>query len=191
MVNKPGMQPPHRTTISKKLDFLAAKDFIEWRKNPKRALDRTRHYLVHLPEVQAAIDRLPPIVSRKTDIRLLENRQSTEQDSEVTPDSPTNVGKPTYAESRKTDIAMSEKQQCNVVKPTSNTNDYNTEITDSEITEEGTYGANAPTPAHLKEKVDEEIEKVKTTSGRLRAMKGAAFNQDDVSDSQMDIGNDA
>src|SRR5258708_6396313 len=40
--------------------------------------------------------------------------------------------------------------------------------------EEGTYGANAPTPAHLKEVVDEEIEKVKTTSGRLRAMKGAA-----------------
>src|SRR5258708_5096285 len=57
--------------------------------------------------------------------------------------------------------------------------------------EEGTYGADAPTPAHLKEQVDEEIEKVKTTSGRLRAMKGAAFNQGDVSDSQMDIGNDA
>src|SRR5260221_10055204 len=57
--------------------------------------------------------------------------------------------------------------------------------------EEGTYGADAPTPAHIKEQVDEEIEKVKTTSGRLRAMKGAAFNQGDVSDSQMDIGNDA
>src|SRR5260221_703531 len=57
--------------------------------------------------------------------------------------------------------------------------------------EEGTYGADAPTPARLKEQVDEEIEKVKTTSGRLRAMKGAAFNQGDVSDSQMDIGNDA
>ena len=65
----------------------------------------------------------------------------------------------------------------------------NTQVS-SQITE-GTYGADAPTPAHLKEQVDEEIEKVKTTSGRLRAMKGAAFNQGDVSDSQMDIGNDA
>ncbi len=64
---------------------------------------------------------------------------------------------------------------------------------DSEIgnKEEGTYGANAPTPAHLKEIVDEKLEEVKTTSGRLRAMKGAAFNQGDVSDSQVDIGNDA
>ena len=149
MVDKPGMKPPHRTTISKKLDDLQAKDFIEWRKNPKLALDRTRHYLVHLPEVQAAIDRLPPIVSRKTDIRLLENRHSTEQASEAPSDNPPNVEKPTVAESRKTDNALSKKQHCIVEKPTSNTNDYITEITPSEITEEGTYGANAPTPAHL------------------------------------------
>ena len=149
MVDKPGMQPPHRTTISKKIDFLAAKDFIEWRKNPKLALDRTRHYLVHLPEVQAAIDRLPPIVSRKSDIRLLENRHSEEQASEAPSEYDANVEKPTYVECRKSDNAMSEKRHCIVEKPTSNTNDYNTEITDSEITEEGTYGANAPTHAHL------------------------------------------
>src|SRR5260221_8985523 len=196
MVDKPGMQPPHRTTISKKIDFLAAKDFIEWRKNPKLALDRTRHYLVHLPEVQAAIDRLPPIVSRKTDIRLLENRHSEEQASEAPSEDNANVEKPTYAESRKTDNALSEKQHCNVEKPTSNTNDYITEITPSEITEEGTYGANAPTPADLSseelhEKVDGAIIGVETVKRITDKHKAVQPNETPYHIAGAAIGNDA
>ncbi len=180
MVDKPGMKPPHRTTISSKLDFLQAKDFIEWRKNPKLALDRTRHYLVHQAEVQAAVDRLPPIVSRKTDIRLLENRHSEEDASEATSDDLTNVEKPTFVVSRKTDNAMSEKQHCIVGKPTSNTNDYITEITDSVITEER-EGATAPTRAEISRKVEKRI-----THPQIQAVSAemVASQQEELSDSQ-------
>jgi hypothetical protein len=125
-----GMKAPHRTTISNALDVLSAKDFIQWRKNPKLALDRTRQYLVNLEEVQVAIDRLPPIVSRKSDNGMLENRHSTEQATEANSSTYTNVGITTYDECRETDNALSEKQHCNVGKPTSNTRDYITEITE-------------------------------------------------------------
>ncbi len=149
MFDKPGMKPPHRTTIKTALDLLEEKKFIYRRKNPKLALDQTKQYLVDQKAVQSAIDALPPIVgkttleSRNTDNGMSENRQS-----------------------------MSENRQCIVEIPTSNTNDYSTEITVTEITKEGT-GAVAPTPsALLKEKVNEllsETDKHKAITAERRA----------------------
>jgi len=118
MFDKPGMKPPHRTTIKAALDLLEEKKFIQRRKNPKMPLDQTRQYLVEQEVIQAAIDALPPIVEKttmeswNTDNGMSERQQST-----------------------------SENQQSNAEKPTSNTNDYNTVITESVITEEE---SNAP-----------------------------------------------
>src|SRR6266568_6690967 len=123
MFDKEGMKPPHRTTIKSALDLLVEKKFVYRRKNSKMPLDQTKQYLVDQTAVQAAIDALPPIVVLPT------------------------------LESRNSDIAMSNKQQslsenrqCNAEKPTSNTNDYSTEITESVITEEReSVVASAPT----------------------------------------------
>jgi hypothetical protein len=150
MSDKPGMKKPHRTTIKRALDLLKSKKFIYMRKNPKMPLDQTRQYLVNQKAVQDAIDALPTIVvkttleSIKDDNALPEKQQS-----------------------------MSQNRQSNAEKATSNTNDYITEITPSEITEEGTYGADAPTPADLLEDVNEkleEVEELQRISGELPAV---------------------
>src|SRR6266568_1269749 len=123
MFDKEGMKPPHRTTIKSALDLLVEKKFVYRRKNSKMPLDQTKQYLVDQTAVQAAIDALPPIVvlptleSRNSDIALSNKQQS-----------------------------LSENRQCNAEKPTSNTNDYSTEITESVITEEReSVVASAPT----------------------------------------------
>lgn len=123
MFDKPGMKPPHRTTISSALDLLKNKHFIEWRKNPKLALDRTRQYLVHQEEIQAAIDKLPTLESRKSDKGMSINRLSTEPATEANQEENANVGKTTL-QCRKSNNATSEKRHCNVGKTTSNTSDY-------------------------------------------------------------------
>lgn len=155
MFDKPGMKPPHRTTISSALELLKRKDFIEWRKNPKMALDRTRQYLVHLEKVQASIDKLPALESRKSDKGMSENRLSEEQATEASSEQSSNVGKPTM-QSRNNDNALSEKRHSNVGKPTSNTSDYSYSDYSPVITGEGTYSASgqqeqpcadAPTPS--------------------------------------------
>jgi len=126
MFDKPGMKPPHRTTIKSALDLLVEKKFIYRRKNPKLALDQTKQYLVDQKAVQVAIDALPPIVVKATlESRNTDNATSEEQQS------------------------MSENRQSIAEKPTSNTNDYDTEITNPEITEGEGTGASAPNPPAL------------------------------------------
>jgi hypothetical protein len=147
MFDKPGMKPPHRTTIKTAIDLLLKKKFIQWRRNPKMQLDQTRQYLLNTKAVQAAIDKLSPIVVKPT-LQSLNN-----------------------------DNAMSENQQCNVEIPTSNTNDYSTEITDPEITEESTLDASASTRAQ-----QNVIDFKKATDGRIKAVSS--------SHSHLDRGND-
>ncbi len=146
MFDKPGMKPPHRTTIKTALDLLEEKKFIYRRKNPKLALDQTKQYLVDQKAVQSAIDALPPIVGKATlESRNTDNGMSENQHS------------------------MSENRQCIVEIPTSNTNDYSTEITVTETTdnEEGT-GASAPTPALSSAK---DIIDFADTASRLKAVR--------------------
>ena len=163
MFDKPGMKPPHRTTIKTALDLLLKKKFIQWRRNPKMPLDQTRQYLLDIKAVQKAIDALPPIVVKPTmQSQNSDNATSNNQQS------------------------LSENQQCNAEIPTSNTNDYSTEITDSEITEESTFGANAPARAHLKadieeamKSVDETLEVVEEETAKREAVKiGATHGVD-------------
>lgn len=140
MFDKPGMKPPHRTTISSALELLKRKDFIEWRKNPKMALDRTRQYLIHQEVIQASIDKLPTLESRKSDKGMSEKRLSEEQATEAGSEQSSNVGKTTM-QSRNSDNALSENQHSNVGKTTSNTSDYSYSDYSPVITEEGTYRA--------------------------------------------------
>lgn len=143
MFDKPGMKPPHRTTIKTALDLLISKKYVEWRRNPKMPLDQTRQYLVDRKAVQTAIDALPPIVVKPTmQSQNSDNGMSNNQQS------------------------LSENQQCNDEIPTSNTIDYSTEITVPEITGNvvatSAEDRNAPAPV--------DINKWKTDSEKRRAM---------------------
>ncbi len=123
MFDKPGMKPPHRTTIKAALDLLVSKKFLQWRRNPKMPLDQTRQYLVEQETVQSAIDALSPIVVKPTMQSLIYDNATLESQQ-----------------------SLSENQQCNDEIPTSNTNDYSTEITnrDYDTEREGVADATAP-----------------------------------------------
>lgn len=156
MFDKPGMKPPHRTTVKAALDLLKEKQFIKVRKNPKMPLDQTRQYLVEQEVIQAAIDALPPIVviptleSQNTDNGMSNNQQS-----------------------------LSENQQSNVGISTSNTNDYSTVITDPVTTEEedsATFDEPDAAPASLPGNVSDFL----SESAKLRAVKAAHPSQEEV-----------
>lgn len=158
MFDKPGMKPPHRVTIKAALDLLVEKKFVYRRKNPKMALDQTKQYFIDTEAIQSAIDALPSIVEKVT----LESRNHDNGMSE-------------------NEQSLSKNRQCNVEIPTSNTSDYSTVITDSEITDsEGANSAahDALTPARaalssLKKAVDEALEDTAKRAA-VRAPKGDA-----------------
>jgi len=126
MFDKPGMKPPHRTTIKAALDLLVSKKFLQWRRNPKMPLDQTRQYLVEQETVQSAIDALSPIVVKPTMQSLIYDNATLESQQ-----------------------SLSENQQCNDEIPTSNTNDYSTEITNRDYDTEREEVADATSPAQI------------------------------------------
>lgn len=145
MFDKPGMKPPHRTTIKTALDLLINKEYVQWRRNPKMPLDQTRQYLIDSKAIQKAIDALPPIVVKPTmQSQNNDNGMSNNQQS------------------------LSENQQCNDGIPTSNTNDYYTEITNPEITKD-TYSLSSESDAPANVYHFEE-EKKRITNGRIPAV---------------------
>src|SRR5260221_352401 len=164
-------------TLRKAIDRLIDKGFLLMRSKPGDEFGAPI-YTLHHANVQKAMKELPANPYTIFNGWGVSNFESGGE-SQILEVPPSNFETPTSKN------ANSHSQNLEVNK------DIYRESSLDDTKEEGTYGASAPTPAHLKEVVDEEIEKVKTTSGRLRAMKGASFNQDDVSDSQMDIGNDA
>src|SRR5258708_2302631 len=145
-----------KSTLRKAIDRLIDKGFLLMRSKPGDEFGAPI-YTLHRVNVQKSMKELPANPYTIFNGWGVSNFESGGE-SQILEVPPSNIETPTSKN------AKSHSQNLEVNK------DSNRESSLDDTKEEGTYGADAPTPAHLKEVVDEKIEEVQRITDKHKAV---------------------